>query len=125
MTDITAIVQALILLLCAIITYVLVPFIRSRTTLSQQQEISDYVQIAVQAAEQIFRDSGKGKDKKAYVLEWLKERNITVDDSKIDAMIESAVHELNSGVVTLSEPINAIGFEIETETVVEEEESDE
>ena len=113
MIDITAIVQALILLLCAVITYVLVPFIRSKTTISQQQEISDYVQIAVQAAEQIFRDSGKGKDKKAYVLEWLKERNITVDDSKIDAMIESAVHELNSGTITLSEPFNAIGFEVE------------
>lgn len=120
MIDVTAIVQALILLLCAVITYVLVPFIRSKTTISQQQEISDYVQIAVQAAEQIFRESGKGKDKKAYVLEWLKERNITVDDSKIDAMIESAVHELNSGTIALSEPINAIGFEVETEKVVEE-----
>lgn len=40
---------------------------------------------------------------KPYVLEWLKQRGITVDEAKLDAMIESAVYELKSGVLAVGE----------------------
>ena len=45
-------------------------------------------------AEQIYVGAGRGEEKKAYVLEWLAARNITVDTDKLDAMIEAAVYEL-------------------------------
>jgi len=61
------------------------------------------VKIAVSAAEQIYNGSGRGPEKKAYVLEWLKQRGITVDEAKLDAMIESAVYELKSGVLAVGE----------------------
>ena len=38
-----------------------------------------------------------------YVLEWLRQRGITVDEAKLDAMIESAVYELKSGVLAVGE----------------------
>ena len=95
--DITTIVQALFALVAAIITAVVIPYIKSKTTAQQQTQINAWVKIAVAAAEQIFTGSGRGQEKKAYVLQWLKERGITVDAEKLDAMIEAAVYELESG----------------------------
>lgn len=65
----------------------------------QQAEINAWVKIAVTAAEQIYRGSGRGEEKKAYVLNWLAEHGITLDEERIDALIEAAVYELNHGVL--------------------------
>ena len=59
------------------------------------------MKIAVAAAEQIYTGSGRGEEKKAYVLEWLRAHGITVDDEKLDAMIEAAVYELSQGLIPL------------------------
>lgn len=100
--DITPIVEAIIAVVCAIVTCVLVPYIKSKTTVEQQKEINAWVKIAVSAAEQIYNGSGRGEEKKAYVLEWLQARGITVDADKLDAMIEAAVYELSQGVIPLT-----------------------
>ena len=99
MFDITPIIEALVALIAALITAFLVPYIKSRTTTQQQAEINAWVRVAVAAAEQIFKGDGRGDEKKEYVLNWLKEHNITLDESKIDALIESAVYELNQGII--------------------------
>ena len=104
MFNITPIVQAAIALLAAIVTAGVVPFIKSRTTASQQSQLNALVQIAVAAAEQTCRGSGKGSEKKAYVVEWLRQHGITIDEAQLDAMIEAAVYELKSGVIS-GEPI--------------------
>lgn len=100
MTDITPIIEAVFALIGAVITAVVIPYIRSRTTAQQQAELNAWVKIAVSAAEQMEQFGGirKGKEKKAFVLGWLKEHGVTVDESKLDAMIEAAVLELNNGV---------------------------
>ena len=98
MTNITPIVEFVIALLCTIITYAIIPYIKSKTTIAQQQEILECVTIAVTAAEQIYKGTGRGKEKKAYVMQWLKDRGFEVDEAKIDAMIESAVHQMNASV---------------------------
>ena len=87
--DITTIIEAAAALVAAVITAVVIPYIKSRTT----------VKIAVTAAEQIYRGSGRGEEKKAYVLNWLAEHGITLDEDRIDALIEAAVYELNHGVL--------------------------
>ena len=86
-------------LVAAVITAVVIPYIKSRTTAQQQAEINAWVKIAVTAAEQIYRGSGRGEEKKAYVLNWLAEHGITLDEDRIDALIEAAVYELNHGVL--------------------------
>ena len=98
MVDITVIVEAVITLIVAVITAVVIPYIKAKTTAQQQAQIKTWVKIAVTAAEQIFRGSGRGTEKKEYVLEWLSEHGIVVDESRIDAMIEAAVYEINVGV---------------------------
>lgn len=97
--DITIIIEAVLTLIAAVITAVVVPWIKSRTTAQQQAEINAWVKIAVAAAEQIYRGSGRGEEKKAYVLNWLAEHGITLDEDRIDALIEAAVYDLNHGLL--------------------------
>ena len=75
----------------------MIPYIKSKTTTEQQKEINAWVKIAVSAAEQIYVGSGRGEEKKAYVIQWLRDHGITVDESKLDALIEAAVYELTNG----------------------------
>lgn len=111
MYDLTPIIEAVAALIGVVITCILVPFIRSKTTAEQQKEINAWVKIAVSAAEQIFKGSGRGEEKKQYVIAWLKERGFTVDEAELDALIEAAVYELNQGII----PIEGVTLEAVTE----------
>lgn len=120
MFDITPIIEAVAALIGVIITCVLIPYIKSKTTTEQQKEINAWVKIAVSAAEQLFTGSGRGEEKKAYVIAWLKERGITVDEAELDALIEAAVYELEQGLI----PLEGIAIETTTEVTESKEDSD-
>lgn len=106
MFDITVIIEAVFALLAAIITAIVIPYIKSKTTASQQAEINAWVKIAVTASEQIYTGSGRGEEKKAYVLNWLQEHGITVDAEKLDALIEAAVYDLtNNGLIAIEQGV--------------------
>lgn len=99
MTNITPIFEALAALVAVCITAIVIPYIKSKTTAQQQAEINAWVKIAVSAAEQIYKGQGRGKEKKDYVLAWLEEHGILLDEDRVDAMIEAAVYELNRGII--------------------------
>ena len=120
MYDITPIIEAVAALIAALITAFLVPYIKSKTTASQQAEINAWVKIAVSAAEQIFKGSGRGEEKKQYVIAWLKERGVTVDENELDALIEAAVYELTQGII----PLEGITIDTTTEVTEDKEETD-
>lgn len=120
MFDITPIIEAVAALIGVSITCVLIPYIKSKTTTEQQKEINAWVKIAVSAAEQLFTGSGRGEEKKAYVIAWLKERGITVDEAELDALIEAAVYELEQGLI----PLEGIAIEATTEVTESKEDSD-
>ena len=103
MINITPIIEAVFALLAAIITAVVIPYIKNRTTAQQQAEINAWVRIAVTAAEQVYKGKGRGEEKKAFVLEWLKSHGVTVDTEKLDALIESAVYDMNNGLIAIEE----------------------
>jgi len=94
MYDITPIVQAVLTLVGVLITSLLIPWVRSKTSEVQQKDLKQWVKIAVAAAEQIYVGQGRGKEKKQYVLEFLQRYNLKIDTDAIDAMIEAAVYEL-------------------------------
>lgn len=100
MFDITTIIEAVIALIATIITAIIIPYIKSKTTAQQQDEANAWVKIAVSAAEQIYTGSGRGSEKKTYVTTWLSNHGITLDEAKIDALIESAVYDLKHGFLT-------------------------
>ena len=107
MFDITPIVEAILALVAVVITSIVIPYIKKKTSVEQQREIVAWVKIAVAAAEQIYVGTGRGSEKKLYVIEWLADRNVTVDTNKLDALIESAVYELNNTSLII-EPMGVV-----------------
>ena len=99
MIDITTILCGIMTVGWGILLAFVIPAIKRSTTIAQQEEINYWVYIAVQAAEQLYKGSGMGKQKKQAVLDFLKEHGYYVDEMAIDAMIEAAVYQLNRGVL--------------------------
>lgn len=94
--NIQLIVQLIIPIIGLVVTYLLVPYLKANTTQKQRDSIYFWVQLAVQAAEQIFSHmEGAGADKKEFVLEFLKEKGIKVSKEELNILIEAAVLELN------------------------------
>ena len=92
--DMNQIVKALISLIAAVITCVIIPLIRSKVTTAQFEKIKMYVGIAVKAAEQIYVGNGRGTEKKQYVVEYLEKLGLKVDAETLDKLIEAAVFDL-------------------------------
>lgn len=94
-TGLVKVILAAIGLLGTIITAVVVPYFKSKTTTEQRDNIYFWVKIGVSAAEQM-KDAGLiNIPKKEYVIEFLVSRGINLDLEQLDAMIESAVREMN------------------------------
>ena len=86
--DLTALINAVLILLATIITGYLIPWIKANATLKQREKLAAVVETLVFAAEQIY-GSGWGQDKLRYVENKLREQGYTVD---ID-LIEATVHK--------------------------------
>ena len=98
--DATSIIMAVFALIAAIVSTVVIPYIKTKLTAAQRQRIKEYIDVAVKAAEQLFPSiDGKklGKEKLIYVAEQLNSKGVVfdVDDiyDEIRAMIEAAVQE--------------------------------
>lgn len=94
MVDLTPIVIAVLTLIFSLITAFLIPYIKAKTTDEQFNTIKLWVQVAVQAAEMLYVGSGRGEEKKQYVIEFLKSKGFTLNAEEIENLIESAVLEL-------------------------------
>ena len=92
--DLTSIANAVIALIAAIITAFVIPWIRSKTTAAQFEKIKMWVTVAVEAAEQLYTGSGRGAEKKAYVVEFLNSKGFKIDAETLDKLIEAAVFNL-------------------------------
>lgn len=61
----------------------------------RNDEVVKWVKVAVKAAEQIYNGSGQGKEKFAYVSEWISKK-FKISGIDLKNIIESAVYELNN-----------------------------
>lgn len=95
MIDLTDILQAVLALLAAIITYKLIPWIKARTTQEQQSALLSMTSVLVFAAEQMY-GAGHGADKLDYVIRELEERGYTADRAAIEAVIKDHAEQLYS-----------------------------
>ncbi len=98
MTDITQILMATMTLIMSVITAFLIPYLKEKIGEKRFAELSRWVSVAVTAAEQIYVGSGRGSEKKQYVLEFLNSKGFTVDMDALDKLIESAVYAMKNGV---------------------------
>ena len=97
MIDITEVIKYTILLVFAVCTTFVIPYIKAKIGDEKFTELQKWVKIGVQAAEMIFKESGMGTVKKEYVIEFLKQKGYTLDTETISNLIESAVLELKKG----------------------------
>lgn len=92
--DLTPFFQAIIALLAALVTYKLIPWIRSKTTKQQQDNLLAAAKIAVFAAEQIY-GAAKGDEKLDYALQAMEKAGFHLDKTLAREAIEKAVREMN------------------------------
>jgi hypothetical protein len=96
MSDFTfEVLKIVIMLVGVVLTYKVVPWIQGNVDVKNLAMVQTLIQAFVAAAEQLFPKAGSGELKKAYVLEKLQEKGITVTDVELDALVEAAVYELN------------------------------
>lgn len=101
MTNITSIAAALIVLISALISVFVIPYLRARTTKEQLDGAMFWVRHFVEAAEQIY-SSSQGEEKKNYVLNKLTEKGYEIDLDELSDLIESEVLKLHAELYGLA-----------------------
>lgn len=94
MVDITVWVELLVkiifLILGTVLTVYIIPWIK-------EKRIQSLIISLVTTAEQTLKDA-TGSEKKTFVLDWLQKHNITYDEDKVDALLESAVYDIKNNI---------------------------
>lgn len=93
--NITPVIQAVIALCAALVTAVVIPWIRQKIGAQDTEDLIAWVRIAVAAAEQLYT-SAQGAEKKQYVLEFLRDKGMVVDETEVNSTVEAAVLELHN-----------------------------
>lgn len=93
--DLTAIFNACILFLGALISAFVIPWIKSKTTAAERETLLGWVKVAVAAAEQLY-DSTQGNLKKKYVVNYLQSKGYSVLLDDVENAIEAEVLRLHS-----------------------------
>lgn len=101
--DLTQLAQAVIALLCALITHRLAPWIKANTSQKQQAMLQAATDTAVYAAQQLYK-THVIKDRLHYAEQWLEGRGFTADRGQIEA----AVRRMDTMWPTVIEATNDI-----------------
>lgn len=87
MIDLTNLFNAIIALMAAVITAFVIPWIKAKASVQQQEALAGLYRTLCFAAEQIY-GSGHGEDKLDYVEAQLMERGYTIDRNMIEATVK-------------------------------------
>lgn len=90
--DLTTIINAVIALLAAIVTYRVIPWIKAKTTNEQQAYIRALVKAGVYAAEQIYNTDGMGTKKMEYVKNFLLGYGFDINVTEIEAAVKEYIN---------------------------------
>lgn len=92
------VILALIPVLGAIITYFIIPYIKTNMDSAKLAQYKEWATLAVKSAEMLWKETGHGEDKKSYVVNFLTDmfnsRKITITEEQMNVLIESAVKEM-------------------------------
>ena len=92
------VVLALIPVLGVIITYFVVPYIKANIDSVKLSQYKEWATLAVKTAEMLWKETGHGSDKKAYVTDFLNKtfnaNGIVITKQQIEILIEAAVKEM-------------------------------
>ena len=89
-----------------LVTRYVIPKIKEEIGADKFNKIVEYVGYAVTAAEQIFKGTGLGEQKKEYVLNFINEQlnklNYSITEEELNILIESAVKDMNDAKELIS-----------------------
>ena len=92
------IILAVIPVLGTILTVYIVPYIKAKIGTENLSKYEYWVNIAVKAAEMLWKETGHGSDKKQYVVDFMNNmfnsKKIIITEEQINLLIESAVKQL-------------------------------
>lgn len=100
------VIKVVVMVTVLVITRYLVPWLKEKIGTDKLAVTEKWVKYAVLKAQQVLW-SKDGQDKKAYVMDFLKEilmaKNIALSDEQLDVLIEAAVKQMKisekSGIV--------------------------
>lgn len=94
------ILLGLISLLSVVITSVVVPYIKTKIDENKLNNIVKWIAYAVKYAEMIYKESGRGEEKKQYVFDFisnkLNTKGIKITDEQLNVLIEAVVKEIKT-----------------------------
>ena len=91
--DFTSLFEIIISIISVIASCFIIPWLKEKLSAEKLQRLVTLVKIGVEAAEQMY-ESGTGKQKKEYVMQFLLSKGIVFDEEEISAIIESSVFQL-------------------------------
>lgn len=98
MIDLTKIIQFFISVIILALTTFLVPYIKRKINEKDRDDLLEWVDIAVAAAQQMLH-ACTGADRKEYVRNFLNSKGFDVNSKEVDAAIEAAVLRLHQELV--------------------------
>lgn len=82
----------------AIITYFIIPFIKSSVSEKQLAQYKEWAKLAVKTAEMLWKETGHGEDKKSYVVSFLNDmfnkNKVVITEAQMEVLIEACVKEM-------------------------------
>lgn len=96
MIDLTPLINAIIAILAAFMVCYVVPWIKSKTTANERENLLAWVDIAVAAAQQLYYQQS-GEKRLTYALEFLEGKGFVIDETVVDA-VEAAVLKLHQSL---------------------------
>lgn len=97
MIDLTPIINVLILAVATIVSVYLIPWIKSKKTAEETQDLMAWARIAAKAAQQLYHQLD-GKARLGHALGVMREAGFDVDTVEVRNAIEAAVLELHSAL---------------------------
>lgn len=95
--NLTSVLEAVIALAVSVLTVFVLPWISGKITAQEREELLNWVDIAVGAAQQLYHQLD-GEARLNYALALLEEKGYDIDDNAILDAVEAAVLKLHRGL---------------------------
>lgn len=88
-------IKIIIPIIGAVVTYILVPWIKEKTTKEQRDNLTFWIEVAVLAVEKYYKgQSQKGDLKKEYVIDFIVNQGFNISEDQLSILIDAVVEEV-------------------------------
>ena len=97
MDEFTMMILKIVIAVCAaIITYYVVPYIKTLKEDARYAAVLEMIEVAVRAAEQVIKGNGALKKSEVvkFMTDWTQRNGINISGDQLEKLIESSVYEM-------------------------------